>query len=262
MKRTSAELKRLSREQLNGHWGFAIGVNLLMQMIMSAAMTPFYFLFLISRKGFLQLNIYMLAVMIIAAVSMVMQCGISRIYLSFARKEEASVGMMFGEFTRRPDRYILGYLLLFAIELLCILPGMICLIIGIVSGLVLAEVIGIVLYFVGMAPMMILLFRFAMSFYLMVDHGEMGVLEAFRRSSELMQGNKGRLFYIVLSYIGWGLLGMLSCGLGMLWVMPYMMQTFVNFYREVSGEMDQKPGFNQEDIRDLPGQNPETISFQ
>lgn len=253
MRRTSAELKRLSREHLNGHWGFAIGANLLMQMIMSAVLMPFYFLFLFSRRGMLQFNIYMLAVVIVAAVSIVMQCGLSRIYLSFARKQEASIGMLFGEFSKRPDRYILGYLLLFGIQLLCILPGMICLIIGIVSGLVLASVIGVLLYFAGMVPMIIVVFRLALAFYLMVDHGDMGVLEAFRESTELMQGNKGRLFYIYLSFIGWSLLGMLSCGLGMLWVMPYMMQTMVNFYREVIGEMDQKPEFHQEYVQSMPG---------
>ena len=61
----------------------------------------------------------MLAVVIIAAVSVVMQCGASRIYLCFARKQEASIGMLFGEFTKRPDRYIIGYLLLFGLEILC-----------------------------------------------------------------------------------------------------------------------------------------------
>jgi len=30
----------------------------------------------------------------------------------------------------------------------------------------------------------------------------------------------------------------------MLWVTPYMMQTTVNFYREVIGELDQKPEFD------------------
>lgn len=244
MRRTSAELKRISREQLNGHWGFAIGVNLLMQMIMSAALMPFYFLFLFSRGGMIQFNIYLLAVVIIASVSIVLQCGVTRIYLSFARKQQASIGMLFGEFTRRPDRYILGFLLLFGIELLCQLPGTVCLVIGSMSGMVLAIVIGALLYFAGLVPMLMILFRLALMFFLMVDHGNMGVIEAFRESSELMQGNKGRLFYIYLSFIGWSLLGLLSCGLGMFWVTPYMMQTTVNFYREVIGELDQKPAFD------------------
>ncbi len=242
MKRTSAELKRLSREQLNGHWGLAIGVNLLMQIIVSAALMPFYILFVFSRRGIVQFNIYMLAVVIIAAVSVVMQCGASRIYLCFARKQEASIGMLFGEFTKRPDRYIIGYLLLFGLEILCMLPGAVCMAVGITSGLLLASAIGLFLYLGAMAPMIMIACRLALVFYLLVDHSDMGVMEAVRESSERMQGNKGRLFYIYLSYIGWSLLGILSCGLGMLWIRPYMTQTFVNFYREAIGEMDRETG--------------------
>lgn len=58
-------------------------------------------------------------------------------------------------------------------------------------------------------------------------------------SAELMEGNMGRLFYIDLSFVGWTLLGLLSCGIGMLWVTPYMMQVTVNFYRELTGELDE-----------------------
>lgn len=53
-----------------------------------------------------------------------------------------------------------------------------------------------------------------------------------------MEGNLGRLFYIELSFIGLALLGLLSCGIGMLWVTPYMMQVSVNFYRSLTGELD------------------------
>lgn len=54
-----------------------------------------------------------------------------------------------------------------------------------------------------------------------------------------MEGNMGRFFYIELSFIGWALLGLLSCGIGMLWVTPYMMQVSVNFYRSLTGELDE-----------------------
>ncbi len=243
MGRTSAELKRLSREQLNGHWGFAIGANLLLQIIMSAILMPFYLLFLFAGQGMVQFATYTLAVVILCAVSVIMQCGIIRIYLSFARKQEASIGMMFGEFTKRPDRYILGYLILFGIELLCMLPGMICLTIGVASGLMLACAIGTVLFLGGMALTLVVAFRLALAFFLLVDHSDMGIMDALKESSALMQGRKGKLFYIYLSFIGWSLLGLLSCGIGTLWVTPYMMQTNVNFYLDVIGELDQKPEF-------------------
>ena len=64
----------------------------------------------------------------------------------------------------------------------------------------------------------------------------MGTLEAFRTSARLMQGQKGRLFYIQLSFLGWMILCMLSCYIGYLWIGPYMSQVTVTFYLDVTGE--------------------------
>lgn len=238
MKHTSAELKRLAREQLNGRWGLAIGVNLLVQMIISGLLTPFYFLLIITGSGAIQSITYMVAAIIISAVSMVLQCGILRIYFGFARNQEVSVGMVFGEFTRRPDRYILGYVLIFVIEIMCMLPGAICLVVGIVADTALAIMIGGALYIIGFVVVIYVSLRLSQIFYLLVEHGDMSVIEAFRTSSQMMEGNMGRFFYIYVSFIGWSLLGLLSCGIGMLWVTPYMMQTNVNFYRDLIGELD------------------------
>ena len=238
MKHTSAELKRLSREQLSGHWGIAIGANLLMQMITSALLMPFYFLLILTGGRTVQYITYMIAVFIIAAVSIVIQCGILRMYFGFARGREISIGMMFSEFSRRPFRYMLGYLLLILIDTVCVIPGTICFSVGLVAETILAVVIGVALYLVGTAIMLVLALRFSQVFIIMLEHSEVNVIEAFRMSAELMEGNMGRLFYIELSFIGWTLLGLLSCGIGMLWVTPYMMQVTVNFYRELTGELD------------------------
>ncbi len=241
MKHTSAELKRLSREQLNGHWGLAIGANLIVQMIMSGLLTPFYFLLVITGNGMVQYIIYMIAAIIIAAASMVLQCGILRMYFGFARKQEVSVGMLFSEFTKRPDRYILGYFLMFMIEFICVLPGTICMTVGVSAQTLLAVLIGVVLYIAGAVVMLVVSMSLAQVFMLLVEDSDMGAMEALRRSSELMRGNKGRYFYIYLSFLGWALLGICSCGIGMLWVTPYMMQTNVNFYRDLMGELNQGP---------------------
>lgn len=239
MRVTSAELKRLSREHLTGHWGLAIGANLLVQMIVSGLLMPFYFLLIITGSGTVQYITYMVAAIIISAVSMVLQCGILRMYFGFARKQEVSIGMMFSEFTRRPDRYILSYVLVFVIEMLCILPGTICLVVGLVAETLLAIAIGVTLYIAGIIVVMIVSLRLSQTYMLLVEHGDMGIIEALRTSSQMMAGNMGRLFYIYLSFIGWSLLGLLSCGIGMLWITPYMMQVGVNFYRDLTGEISQ-----------------------
>ncbi len=248
MRRTSAELKRLSREHLNGHWGFAIGVNLLLGLITSTVLMPFYILLLLSGQGMVQFLTYMVAVVIVGAASIVMQCGIVRIYLGFARRQPVTLGMMFREFSKRSDRYVLAYFLLLAIEFVCILPGIVCWSIGVMAGMVLAAAIGVILYFAGLVIVVMVSLRLALAFILLVDHSDMGIMEAFRESSQLMEGNKGRLFYIYLSFLGLSLLGMLSCGIGMFWIMPYITQVGVNFYRDVTGELDQGHSVDQSQI--------------
>lgn len=244
MRVTSAELKRLSREHLTGHWGLAIGASLLVEMIVSGLLMPFYFLLIITGSGTVQYITYMVAAIIISAVSMVLQCGILRMYFGFARKQEVSIGMMFSEFTRRPDRYILSYVLVFVIEMLCVLPGTICLVVGLVADTLLAIAIGVALYIAGMIVVLIVSLRLSQTYMLLVEHSDMGVIEALRTSSQMMEGNMGRLFYIYLSFIGWSMLGLLSCGIGMLWVTPYMMQVGVNFYRDLTGEISQAKEFS------------------
>jgi uncharacterized membrane protein len=66
----------------------------------------------------------------------------------------------------------------------------------------------------------------------------MKILEAFRESRQMMVGNKVRMFYLVLTFIGWGILAVLSLGIGYLWIGPYIMETKTFFYLELAGELD------------------------
>ena len=45
-----------------------------------------------------------------------------------------------------------------------------------------------------------------------------------------------RLFKLHLSYLGWFLLSILTCGILLLWVMPRIDAATAAFYQEISGE--------------------------
>lgn len=85
-------------------------------------------------------------------------------------------------------------------------------------------------------PGIIAAYSYAMTPYILAEHPEYGALEAIRMSKEMMRGNKMRLFILNLSFIGWILLSILTCGLGMLAVTPYMQAANAAFYREVSAQ--------------------------
>lgn len=53
------------------------------------------------------------------------------------------------------------------------------------------------------------------------------------KSRQLMVGNKWRYFVLQLSFIGWWLLGIITIGIGLLWIFPYYKLTMANFYRDL-----------------------------
>ncbi len=70
-------------------------------------------------------------------------------------------------------------------------------------------------------------------YYLMLDFPSFTAKELFRRSRLLMRGHKGRLFYIIVSFIPLYLLGILTCGIGLLWVLPYIQAVKTEFYLDL-----------------------------
>lgn len=61
-------------------------------------------------------------------------------------------------------------------------------------------------------PGIIAAYRYAMAPYIMADNPDIGIMEAIDTSKEMMRGNKGRLFCLELSFIGWSLLASVCMG--------------------------------------------------
>lgn len=66
------------------------------------------------------------------------------------------------------------------------------------------------------------------------DTRSMGATSFITESRELMNGHKGRLFWLDISFIGWYILGMLTLGIGFLWINPYINATKAAFYDDLS----------------------------
>jgi uncharacterized membrane protein len=59
-------------------------------------------------------------------------------------------------------------------------------------------------------------------------------MESLRKSAEMMNGHKKRLFMLYLSFLGWHLLGLLTLGiLNLLYVLPYQEQAIAQFYLDL-----------------------------
>ncbi len=74
---------------------------------------------------------------------------------------------------------------------------------------------------------------FAQVYYLMLDFPSCSVKELFQKSRLLMHGHKGRLFYINVCFIPLLLLCIITCGIGILWIFPFMCAVQTEFYLDL-----------------------------
>lgn len=85
-------------------------------------------------------------------------------------------------------------------------------------------------------PGLIKAFSYAMTPFILEDNPELSGVEAIHRSRMMMKGHKFDLFWLWLSFIGWFLLSILTCGIGFLWLVPYMETAQAAFYEEVKAD--------------------------
>jgi len=95
-------------------------------------------------------------------------------------------------------------------------------------------------------PGIIKAYSYAMTFYILADNPDIRPSEAIKESMRIMNGHKMRLFMLHLSFLGWTLLAVLTCGVLSLWIQPYMEVASIHFYegiksREPAGAIEEAP---------------------
>lgn len=110
-------------------------------------------------------------------------------------------------------------------------------------------------------PGIIKSYEYRMIPYILGDEPDIQMNEAFRRSKEMMTGNKWRSFLLDLSFIGWILLGVLTCGLLLIfYVNPYISAADADLYLTIKGAQriydDPQPPYGQNPYRQQYGQRP------
>ena len=94
----------------------------------------------------------------------------------------------------------------------------------------------ILLLLVSLFLLLKLTFDYSQIFLLYLDNPYLSCKEIMQQSKELMKGNRIRYFYLLISFFGISLLGVVSLGIGFLWITPYMSMTEVEFYRDLINE--------------------------
>lgn len=135
--------------------------------------------------------------------------GIAAYFLNLFRDEKSKIEDVFSGFSnfgKAFELYILTGILTFVCFLLLIVPGIIASI------------------------------KYSMSFYIMHDNPGLTAEEALDRSIEMMDGEKMRLFKLWLSFLGWFILGLVTLGIGFIWITPYYNAAKTGFYEDMKAK--------------------------
>jgi uncharacterized membrane protein len=93
-------------------------------------------------------------------------------------------------------------------------------------------------------PGLIKAFAYILTPYILADYPELSANEAINLSRDMMKGHKFDCFCLGLSFFGWGLLAVLTLGVGMIWLMPYCYTAMAVFYQDVKAEYELKNSIN------------------
>lgn len=83
-------------------------------------------------------------------------------------------------------------------------------------------------------PGIIKSFSYAMTPFIMAENPNMTASEAIEASKQLMDGHKGELFMLDLTFIGWELLAALTLNIGYIFLNPYKNAAYAAFYKNLT----------------------------
>ena len=103
------------------------------------------------------------------------------------------------------------------------------------GGLFIFVVIGLILYIVALVWAIMVSYYYSLAYVIATDKPELDAKQAVEESKRLMTGNRGKLFCLQFSFIGWAILAALTFGIGYLWLLPYLQFSMFAFYKKLSG---------------------------
>ncbi len=142
---------------------------------------------------------------IISFITMPLSVGYIVYLLNFVRGKKYEINDIFSKMDKLIPIWVVNLIVAVLVAL-----GFVCLIIpGIIIGLM-----------------------FTMTTYLLAD-GEDNIGTILKKSSEMIKGYKWDYFVFSLSFLGWVLLSIVTLGIALIWVMPYISVSHVLYYEEL-----------------------------
>lgn len=92
-------------------------------------------------------------------------------------------------------------------------------------------------------PGIIMACTFGIIPYVYSKHPELGVMDMISHAWRMMKGHKMEYLMLELSFVGWYLLGAITCGIALLWVIPYQQMTLVKYFNTIYNSYQEIPTY-------------------
>lgn len=202
------DLKESALSSLRGKWASFVGLTFVFLLLSTLAGFGTNYGGTMFGTSFATLGLILAGVGVIATIIMIpIQYGYVIAHLRSSRQDlPAEVGDLFIGF--KNFWKVLGAMLLVTLIVFC---GFLLLIV----------------------PGIILALAYTLVPYILHDNPELSITETLAKSRAMMKGHKWDLFLLMISFIGWLLLGILTFFIGYLWLVPYMQMTEYKFYEQI-----------------------------
>lgn len=239
------KLRFIGREKIRGNYSIAIGAFMVLTIVSLAAslistyicssITPVFSMLFKADENIVFQIISTILSFLVSLILCIFSVGSVKMYLSFLAGEKPSVSILFWGFKNHPDRILTASLPLTAASSILTIPT------SILAGISVEELASgkayitvlIILSIAAYLLLIIISLPLYMVNYLLADNASLSAKEVLTTSIRMTKGNRFRLFCMLLSFVGWILLAALSCGIGMLWITPYMETSLAAFYEDL-----------------------------
>ncbi len=164
-----------------------------------------------------QIGIYYVAAFLISILGGLLSIGVAFMNLNIARNLPVDGKQLFHCYRNNTDRYILAYAVYAVLINIAQIPFRICLYYYNANNWEDKVILIVILCLISLVLNTIISVIYGLLFYTLLDRPELGPIQSLRSARQAIRGHKGRYFYMILSFIGMELLGILSLGIGLLW---------------------------------------------
>lgn len=231
---SSKQLKYAAKRHLAGWYYPAVSATITVQLIatgLSIIIARFS-----DRNSLFGLILFYVTQTFVTLLLSLFTSGQCYMYLNISCGRPADSSMIFYGIKNQPEKAITIQFVQMLLYVIAMLPSLVVTFFGMFANIPLLVTMGTILMIPGGIIIAIWALSFSQAFYLLHDFPNQSAADLLRMSVQMMNGHKLRLLYILFSFLPLYLVALLTFGVGLLWVIPYMNAAMTEFFLDLMNQ--------------------------